>query len=105
MKQTNRSVIKLNYTPLAKADLRDILTYGQEHWGANAAYDFVVGLETEFKLFLQNPQAGRIVENPFMSPTDGEHRTFAFGNYQVYYEVQPSILLVHAIIPKHRPLA
>jgi len=95
--------MEIIYSDLAREDLRAILKYGHQHWGANAAYDFIIELEKNFQLLTQSPQAGRRVENPYLSNNASEHRTFPFGNYQVLYEVMTGRIVIHGIIPKDRP--
>jgi plasmid stabilization system protein ParE len=95
--------MKIEYSPLAQQDLRDILEYGHYHWGESAAWDFVVKLEKNFDLFIQNPEAGRRLENTDLSPEDGQQRFFSFGNYKVIYEVTASKIFIHGVIPKDRP--
>jgi len=97
--------VKVEYSPLAREDLRDILEYGHQHWGAAAAYDFIAKLEKNFELFTQNPQAGRRLKNPHLTDADGEIRCFGFGNYQIVYEPLAKQIIIHGIIPKDRPRA
>lgn len=95
--------MRIKYSDFAREDLKDILRYGHQHWGASAALDFILRLEKNFELFLQNPLAGRRIENSYLSTDDGEQRAFSFGNYKIIYEVTPDIIMVHGVIPKDRP--
>ncbi len=82
----------LTFRPLARADLRNIALYINEHNpGRGTAY--VDEMERSFHLYAENPDMGRA-----RSDISDGLRSFPFGNYVVFYRpAQNGIVIVRVL--------
>ena len=89
---------RLRFTPLAEADLNDLLDYIAES-APLTARDFVRTIREKCELIATHPEMGR--RRPEFS---GNYRSFAIGQYVVFYRVHADEVQIHRVLRGSRDI-
>ncbi len=90
---------KINYLPVAKEDITDIILYISEHLSASkAAMDLLESLDASISLLQDFPYAYKLFR--MIKPIDEEYRLLPVKNYAVFYVVREheKIVEIHRVI-------
>ena len=74
--------MRLVYTDQAEADLRSILRYTKENWGAAKARDYADGLELHLEKLTDFPKLGAAIEEGMPGT-----RRWPFVSHIAYYRI------------------
>ena len=87
---------RLRFTPLAEADLNSILDYIAET-APFTARNFVRMIREKCELIATQPEMGRR-----RSEFPGNYRSFAIGQFVVFYRVHPEEVQIHRVLRDSR---
>ncbi|TYQ15328.1 UNVERIFIED_CONTAM: plasmid stabilization system protein ParE [Acetivibrio alkalicellulosi] len=90
---------KINYLPVAKEDITDIIIYISEHLSApRAAMDLMESLDESISLLQDFPYAYKLFRG--IRPLEEEYRLLPVKNHAVFYVVREheKIVEIHRVI-------
>lgn len=89
---------KINYLPIAKKDLEEIIDYITIHLNAPiAAKDFIEALDTSILRLGQFPYSCKLYKSKIEN-FKYEYRILQVKNYSVFYVVKENIIEIHRIL-------
>jgi addiction module RelE/StbE family toxin len=97
---------KIQYTPLARLDFLDILTYISESLGEpRAAERTLEKIETDIRLLRQNPYIAPRARDEYISSQG--YRTLISGKYIVFYKIDDGAgaVTIHRVVYGKRNLS
>lgn len=90
--------MRLLLTPLAEADLEDILDYIAEHRPLTAV-DVIRRIRAKCRMIAKHPEIGQ--SRPEFP---GDYRSFPFQRWVIFYRIKPGVVEIHRVVDGARDI-
>lgn len=84
----------------ARTDIKEIIRYTIDHFGADQADEYTDGLFYSFDLLTDNPRLGKSV----LRALSRNLRRYTYRSHYVVYEIRPDVIRIAAIFNTRQKL-